>query len=290
MDPRRTSALQAAQSPAITRSILVGSLVFLIVLGVLLAFVPWRQTVSGSGEVMAYAPEARPRPVEARLSARVGEWYVVEGEQVAKGDTIAVLQDLGSSYLDDQFADRVVEQRASKLEGLRLEVEQARQKLAQARQKRRAADEKVSNAALGISTARTRLSRVEDLQDDGISSVRDLETDLEREGEFLRLRLRASGFPRQLVRRVVSLVAELGRGVTPEDRLERVLSPEPLSGPEAVPPAPAEALVLTDVSYPLSFEGNDRVLSEAREWFEARRVEGATLARVSATIGSSLPE
>jgi tRNA pseudouridine38-40 synthase len=128
------------------------------------------------------------------------------------------------------------------------------------------------------------------LTPDDEGTVRDLETDLEREGEFLRLRLRASGFPRQLVRRVVSLVAELGRGVTPEDRLERVLSPEPLSGPEAVPPAPAEALVLTDVSYPLSFEGNDRVLSEAREWFEARRVEGATLARVSATIGSSLPE
>ena len=128
------------------------------------------------------------------------------------------------------------------------------------------------------------------LTPDDEGTVRDLETDLEREGEFLRLRLRASGFPRQLVRRAVSLVAELGRGVTPEDRLERVLSPEPLSGPEAVPPAPAEALVLTDVSYPLSFEGNDRVLSEAREWFEARRVEGATLARVSATIGSSLPE
>ena len=128
------------------------------------------------------------------------------------------------------------------------------------------------------------------LTPDDEGTVRDLETDLEREGEFLRLRLRASGFPRQLVRRVVSLVAEFGRGTPSGDRLERVLSPEPLSGPEGVPSAPAEPLVLTDVSYPVSFEGNNRVLSEAREWFEARRVEGATLARVSATIGSSLPE
>ncbi|WP_159904307.1 tRNA pseudouridine(38-40) synthase TruA [Salinirussus salinus] len=128
------------------------------------------------------------------------------------------------------------------------------------------------------------------LTPDDEGTVRDLETDLEREGEFLRLRLRASGFPRQLVRRVVSLVAEFGRGTPSGDRLERVLSPEPLSGPEGVPPAPAEPLVLTEVSYSVSFEGNNRVLSEAREWFEARRVEGATLARVSATIGSSLPE
>ncbi|PSQ83561.1 MAG: hemolysin secretion protein D [Bacteroidetes bacterium QS_1_65_9] len=172
----RTSALQAAQSPAITRSVLIGSAVFLVVLGVALTFVPWRQTVSGTGEVTAYAPEARPRTVESQLQARVDEWYVVEGDEVAKGDTIAVLEDLGSSYLDDQFAERVAEQRTNTLSGLRLEVERARQKLAQARQKRRSAEEKVSNAALGISTARTRLSRIEDLQDDGISSVRDLET------------------------------------------------------------------------------------------------------------------
>ena len=175
-DLGRTSALQAAQSPAITRSVLIGSAVFLIILGVALTFIPWRQTVSGSGEVTAYAPEARPRTVEARISARVADWYVVEGDEVAKGDTVAVLEDLGSSYLDDQFADRVADQRTSKLNGLRLEVERARQKLAQARQKRRSAEEKVSNAALGISTARTRRARIEDLQDDGISSVRDLET------------------------------------------------------------------------------------------------------------------
>jgi multidrug resistance efflux pump len=175
-EPHRTSALQAAQSPAITRSILIGSLAFLIVLGAILAIVPWRQTVSGTGEVTAYAPEARPRTIESQLSARVDEWHVVEGDQVAKGDTVAVLDDLSSSYLDDQFADRVAEQRASKLEGLRLETERARQKLAQARQKRRSAEEKVNNAALGVSTARSRLARVEDLQGDGISSVRDLET------------------------------------------------------------------------------------------------------------------
>jgi multidrug resistance efflux pump len=175
-DLGRMSALQAAQSPAITRSVLLGSALFLVVLGVALTFIPWRQTVSGSGEVTAYAPEARPRTVESRISARVADWYVVEGDEVAKGDTIAVLEDLGSSYLDDQFADRVAAQRTSKLNGLRLEVERARQKLAQARQKRRSAKAKVKNAALGISTARTRRARIEDLQDDGISSVRDLET------------------------------------------------------------------------------------------------------------------
>lgn len=175
-DLGRTSALQAAQSPAITRSILIVSAFFLVALGVALTFIPWRQTVSGSGKVTAYAPEARPRTVESRISARIANWHVVEGDEVAKGDTIAVLKDLGSSYLDDEFADRVAEQRTSTLNGLRLEVERARQELAQARQKRRSAAAKVKNAALGTSVARTRLARIEDLKADGISSVRDLET------------------------------------------------------------------------------------------------------------------
>ncbi len=143
------------------------------------------------------------------------------------------------------------------------------------------------------------------LTPDDEGTIRNLEAGLEREGDFLRIRLRADGFPRQLVRRVVSLVAECAREVRPADtpgegelqgrealpeRLERVLSPEPLSGPEGVPPAPADPLVLTDVSYPVSFEGNERVVSEASEWFERRRVEGATLARASETIGDSLLE
>ncbi len=174
--PEYTSALQAAQSPSITRSVLVGSVIALLLLGVVLALVPWRQTVSGTGEVTAFSPDARPRTVESQIPARIDTWKVVEGDQVAAGDTIAVLDDLGSSYLGGQFVDRVVEQRTSKLEGLRLETERAQQKLAQARQKRRSAKEKVNNAALQISTARSRLTRVKDLQDEGISSVRDLET------------------------------------------------------------------------------------------------------------------
>lgn len=174
--PEYTSALQAAQSPSITRSVLVGSVIALLLLGVVLALVPWRQTVSGTGEVTAFSPDARPRTVESQIPARIDAWKVVEGDQVAAGDTIAVLDDLGASYLGGQFVDRVVEQRASTLEGLRLETERAQQKLAQARQKRRSAKEKVNNAALQISTARSRLTRVKDLQDEGISSVRDLET------------------------------------------------------------------------------------------------------------------
>jgi multidrug resistance efflux pump len=172
----RTSALQAAQTPSAMRSIMLGALIVLVALGIALLFVPWRQTVSGTGEVTAFSPDARPRTVEAQISARITAWEVTEGDAVTPGDTIAVLEDMSTSYMDDQFPDRIAESRASVLRGLRLEAKQARQALAQARQKRRSARAKVENASLSVATARRRHDRVQALQQDGIESVRSLET------------------------------------------------------------------------------------------------------------------
>jgi multidrug resistance efflux pump len=172
----RTSALEAAQTPSRLRFIMLGALVLLVVLGIALLFVPWRQSVSGTGEVTAFAPDARPRSVEAQISARVDAWQVTEGDVVAPGDTIAVLEDMGSKYMDNQFPRRLAENRAGVLRSLRLGVDQARQKLSQARQKLRSARAEVENASLSIKTARTRYDRVQALQQDGIESVRSLET------------------------------------------------------------------------------------------------------------------
>lgn len=172
----RTSALEAAQTPSPLRSIMLGALGVVVLLGAALLFVPWRQTVSGTGEVTAFAPDARPRSVEAQISARVDAWQVAEGDVVAPGDTIAVLEDMGSKYMDDQFPRRLAENRAGVLRTLQLGVDQARQKLSQARQKLRSARAKVENASLSIKTARTRYNRVQELQQDGIESVRSLET------------------------------------------------------------------------------------------------------------------
>jgi multidrug resistance efflux pump len=172
----RTSALQAAQTPSAARTIMLGALAVLIVLGIALLFVPWRQTVSGTGQVTAFSPDARPRSVEAQIPARVEDWRVTEGDAVAVGDTIAVLEDMSTSYMDNQFPRRIAENRAGVLRDLRLGVDRAQQSLSQAREKRRSARAKVNNASLGVETARKRYRRVETLQQDGIESVRSLET------------------------------------------------------------------------------------------------------------------
>jgi len=119
--------------------------------------------------------------------------------------------------------------------------------------------------------------------DDG--TVRTLDPAVEPDGEFLVLTLRAGGFSRQLVRRVVALVEGIATGAAPLSKVDRVLSPEPLSGPEGVGPAPAAPLVLTRVAYPdLDFRVDTEAAARTREVFEQRRVAAVTAGRVAESV------
>ena len=106
-----------------------------------------------------------------------------------------------------------------------------------------------------------------------------------RDGAFLVVDCTAGGFPRQLVRRVVSLLVSVASGERPVEFVDRVLGPEPIDGPEGVAPAPPEPLVLLDVRYPeASFVVDERGRNSAREVFGARRRERLATARVADTI------
>ncbi len=122
------------------------------------------------------------------------------------------------------------------------------------------------------------------LTPDDSGTVRDLSGDLRRDGDFLVVTVRADGFPRELVRRVVSLVRAVGTGDAPVSKIDRVLGPEVVDGREGVPTAPGYPLVLTGVDYALDFAVDDEAAASARAVFVERRVEWATRARVADTI------
>lgn len=157
------------------RLVMAGSLAVMIVLALVLTFAPWRQTVSGSGSVTSFSPGARPQTIESQISGRIQEWAVVEGDDVAKGDTIVVLEDISSSYLSEQFVEQIASSRRSELRVLRLETETARQRLLQSEQTLRAARAKLRNASNEVSTARRRVDRVAILREDGLASLREYE-------------------------------------------------------------------------------------------------------------------
>ncbi|WP_436933564.1 tRNA pseudouridine(38-40) synthase TruA [Halovenus marina] len=144
-----------------------------------------------------------------------------------------------------------------------------------------------------ISRARTALDELSgehdfhNLTPDEEGTVRTLSTAVRRDGDFLIVSLRAGGFARQLVRRLVSVVAAVARGETELARIERVLGADSLSGPEGVAPAPAYPLVLTDVVYPdVSFETDDS-LARTRAIFEETHVRERTEARMTETLAGA---
>jgi len=118
--------------------------------------------------------------------------------------------------------------------------------------------------------------------DDG--TVRDLSIDLTRDGPFLVCRLRAGGFCRQLVRRVVGLVDEVASEDAPPSKVERVLDDDPIQGPEGVAPAPPTPLVLSAVDYGIDFVVDDDARESVREVFAQRHVERLAGARVAGAI------
>jgi tRNA pseudouridine38-40 synthase len=130
--------------------------------------------------------------------------------------------------------------------------------------------------------------------DDG--TVRTLDAELVVDDPFLVLTFTAGGFARQLVRRLVSLVAAVAAGERPIADVERVLAAEPLDGPRGVAPAPAQPLVLADVSYAgsetvpdgLPFEVDADAAESARTVFETTRIEQATGARVAGHLATGV--
>jgi len=119
------------------------------------------------------------------------------------------------------------------------------------------------------------------LTTDGENTVRDLEIGLARDGDYLVFTVRASGFPRGLVRRVVALVHAVASGESGMDRVDRVLTRDPLDGPLGVPEAPAHPLVLADVGYDVEFVVDERANARRRDCFSERAAERRTRARVA---------
>jgi adhesin transport system membrane fusion protein len=120
-------------------------LVFLMFLSIpfALAFVPWQQTVSCRGTIVAYSPVERMQVLTARVSGQVEKWHVVEGSRVKMNDPLVDIEDN-----DPALADRLEAQRtflAGRLEAARQELAEL-QAAARAQEEARAAAVKAAEA------------------------------------------------------------------------------------------------------------------------------------------------
>ena len=121
-----------------------------------LAFVPWQQSVRGSGRVIAYAPLERQQALEAPIDGRVTHWYVQEGDEVKKGDPVADLSDNDPAILQRLERER---------DAMRAQVEAAELSIAltdaRVSSLRSARDSAIANADLRVAMASDRLTAAE---------------------------------------------------------------------------------------------------------------------------------
>ena len=87
------------------------SLTAMVVLGLLACglfvyLVPWVQTASGTGQVIALNPQDRVQNVTAFVSGRIEKWYVTDGQLVKKGDPIVQLADNDPNLLERLAAEK----------------------------------------------------------------------------------------------------------------------------------------------------------------------------------------
>ena len=84
------------------------------VLFVLIMFLPWQQNIQAMGKVTTFLPEGRPQEIHSNIAGRVKYWKIKEGDFVKKGDTVLVLNEIKTEYLDPDLLNQTETQITAK--------------------------------------------------------------------------------------------------------------------------------------------------------------------------------
>jgi adhesin transport system membrane fusion protein len=166
------------------------------VIGVIILFLPWTQTVSGTGFVTTLTPDQRPQTIQSPIPGRIEQWYIREGDYVAKGDTILFISEIKNEYQDPKLVERTQEQREAKSNAVvsyqdkvlalesqinalqnerALKTEQVKNKLKQAQYKIKSDSIDLVAAQTNREIAQKQYSRTMTLQEEGLKSTADVE-------------------------------------------------------------------------------------------------------------------
>lgn len=115
------SALHLARTPQSARRLFRALIGVFLLLPFLLLFVPWTQTVHGTGKVIAFNPIYRPQFVVSPIEGRIKKWYVVEGDKVKVGDRIVEMVDN-----DPQLEQRLLDEERAILQRLQAAEQRVR--------------------------------------------------------------------------------------------------------------------------------------------------------------------
>ena len=172
----------------------------LLLFALVIAFVPWTQTITATGQLSAYSPYERPQDIEAQIAARIQKWHVLEGVRVKQGDLILELSDVDPAFMAPDLLS-LLEQRRVALEQNRLAaleradqlekrikemqnlvqaaVPSAQARVVEAENRVREAEQRVAAAKVHVDTAELNVNRHKDLSERGLVSQRELEVTIQ---------------------------------------------------------------------------------------------------------------
>ncbi|MBI4402422.1 MAG: biotin/lipoyl-binding protein [Nitrospirae bacterium] len=168
----------------------------ILLFALVIAFVPWTQTITTNGQLSAYSPYERPQDIEAQIAARIVKWHVYEGVRVKQGDLILEMNDVDPNFMAPDLLS-LLEQRKTALEQNRLAaldradqlekrikemqnlvkaaVPSAEARVVEAENRVREAEQRVNAAKIGVDTAELNVNRHRLLAVEGLVSQRELE-------------------------------------------------------------------------------------------------------------------
>ena len=173
------------------RFLLAAAIILLIVM-----FLPWTQNITGQGIVTTLKPNQRPQHIQSQIPGRIEEWFVQEGDEVKKGDTILRISEVKSDYWDDKVVERTNEQIQAKSSSVtayggkvdalnrqisalrneqKLKMEQTRNKLMQSQLKVKSDSIDLEASKTNLKIAETQFNRIQTLQEEGLKAIKDVE-------------------------------------------------------------------------------------------------------------------
>jgi multidrug resistance efflux pump len=176
------------------------SIKLLLVFFLFIAFVPWTQTITTTGQLSAYSPFERPQDIEAQITGRIRKWHVYEGVRVKQGELILEMDDWDPQFMSpdllpllEQRKKALDQQRRGALERakqldnriadmqnlVKSAVPSAEARVVEAENKVREAEQRVAAAKVAVDTAELNVGRHQQLAVQGLVSQRELELSIQ---------------------------------------------------------------------------------------------------------------
>jgi adhesin transport system membrane fusion protein len=171
-------------------------LLILFVIGFACLFLPWTQNIRAKGQVTSLNPDEKPQTIQSKIDGRIEAWYVREGDEVIKGDTILRISEIKDQYFDPSLLERTREQieaqkevnqnyegkaaaitqQLSALQTFRnAKLSQLKNKISQQELKLSADSMDWVAANTGATIASTQFQRIQSLYDKGLESLTNFE-------------------------------------------------------------------------------------------------------------------